>query len=163
MKEVFGLDTASSRFHTIRILPDLTPADPYSFRSSESNPDVRRIELFFRAKEFFSVLALRHPGAHVFCEEPISGRNGKTNRLLALACGAIWAAHVECDLMWHWVDITAWKKSVVGRGDVRKDQIREWSIENGAPEDWEEDHYDAHGIGVHGAQILAEVDGMAGV
>lgn len=60
--------------------------------------------------------------------------------------------------MWHWVDIAAWKKAVVGRGDVKKDKIREWSIEHGAPEDWEEDHYDSHGIGVYGAQVLAALD-----
>lgn len=161
--EFVGLDTASNRIHAVHQRTRLAEKrfevlDIWEFHASKDIPDVRRGELYRSAREFFAALEIRSPGCHVFCEEPIAGKNGKTTRLLCLATGAIWVAHLDFDLMWHWVDIAHWKKQICGSGAARKPEIQEWSLEHGGQEEWEEDHHDANGIGVSGALDLAALD-----
>lgn len=160
--EFTGLDTASNRIHSVHQSTDLATQSfnvigTWQFHASKDIPDIRRSELYRSARDYFAVLEAVSPGCHIFCEEPIAGRNGKTTRLLCLAAGAIWVAHLDFNLMWHWVDIAHWKKLIAGKGSADKDQIRDWSLEHGGSEDWEEDHYDAHGIGVAGASDLIAV------
>lgn len=145
-RSVAGLDTASNRFH-------LYLNDGRTFKhncskngSKEKDPDDRRQELYENAKYTFSILPR---GTVICCEEPIALKNGKTTRLLSLAAGAIWAAHLQFDVFWTWVDIAQWKRSVVGHGGADKDAIAMWVLMNmgkGWVEKDDADFYDAAAI-----------------
>lgn len=151
--EIVGVDTASTRLHAVWTSAGVTDY-PYklNFSTSDSNPDVRRIKIHQQAHGFFGMLP---DGTHVFCEEPLALQNGKTTRLLGLAAGAVWAAHLEFDLFWHWVDVATWKKDTVGRGNADKDDVRKWCVEQGFISDVE-DLNDAYGINRSGAKALAK-------
>lgn len=148
---VVGVDTAANRLHAVSSAWTFTYS--YGPIEDEPNPDVRRHDLFKAAK---SLYALLEPGTHVFCEEPLALRNGKTTRLLALAAGAIWAAHLEYDLFWHWADVAAWKKQVVGKGNASKEEIQAWAEKQGWRHYKDEDLTDAACIAKFGAIQLAE-------
>lgn len=120
------------------------------------NADDRRQKLFEDARTFFAFLP---SGSHVFCEEPLSLANGETTRLLGLACGAIWAAHLEFDLFWYWVNVSSWKKGVVGEPNPNKGRVQEFLQSMGVEYD-EEDLYDAHCIMGWGVKLL-EQQGIA--
>lgn len=156
--EFTGIDTASGRVHAVHQRykkGKFKVIGVWEFHANKKEgADVRRSELYRSCCEYFAMLATISPGCQVFCEEPISGRNGKTNRILGLVAGAIWTAHLDFDLMWHWVDISHWKKVICGSGGAKKLQIQEWSLKHGGKKKWEEDHHDANGIGVAGALDL---------
>jgi hypothetical protein len=116
--------------------------------------------LFRAARDFFGTLP---PGSSVFCEEPLSLQNGKTSRLLGLAAGAIWAAHTDYDLFWHWMDVSTWKKELGLGSNTKKEFVRP-AIEAMTAfrhEDREQfltfpDLYDAFAIRLTGARLLRQ-------
>lgn len=156
---IVGLDTAGNRLHGVVLdIAGETVLRRFSCEPLKgkkwSNPDVRRHQLAMRAQQEFRLLPV---GSVIFAEEPLSLQNGKTTRVLGLAAGAIWAAHLSLDLTWMWVDVSTWKKAMIGHGGATKDEVRLWSLLHGGTEDWEEDHYDAHAVGAYGAMRLAAV------
>lgn len=166
---VVGLDTASNRWHMVGVGDkSKLPIDAQTRRATEhehkalkdKNPDHRRNTLHSEAKKQFcrltNVRTRPYQQIHIFCEEPLALRNGKTTRLLGLACGAIWAAHLEFDLYWHWVDVASWKKDVIGKGNASKGEIMTWSMAHGGHADWDEDHHDAFAIGTYGVELMAK-------
>lgn len=161
---VVGLDTAANRLHAYgpddRMTFAFCPTKTKKQKEIWGNPDIRRAEL---SREFRSYLERIPDGCHIFCEEPLAQRNGKTTRMLALVCGALWQIAQEFDCYWHWVNISHWKKVVLGdgMGNADKGQIREFCIaELGMPpiegeafEDW----YDARCLQEYGAIVLGEL------
>jgi hypothetical protein len=159
---IAGLDTASDRWHVCSTSTKEGLRNAH-FRSAVKNTDERRMELYDSARSFFIRLSHMHPGAHLFCEEPLALRNGKTTRVLSLAAGAIWAAHHDLDIYWFWVDVAHWKKVVVGNGNANKDTIREWCEANpgfahqalGAGElERDPDFYDAYCLKLYGVRQI---------
>lgn len=151
---VAGMDTASNRLHAIWTT-GTSLAHPVELSVGPlkaTNPDVRRASLYDAASGYFSKLP---NGTHVFCEEPLALRNGKTTRLLCLAAGAVWAAHLSFDLYWHWVDVATWKKEAVGNGNADKPTVKEWCEKMGYFSDVE-DLNDAFAINRYGAKALAK-------
>lgn len=138
-----GIDTSSSLFAAV--LEQEGPTGPIAvetFHAKSDNPDLRRIELYRYAQSFFERLE-KQGDVWVFCEEPLAlAKNGKTTRLLGLAAGAIWAAHVAFDITWMWVDAAAWKgrESGIGLADwkraagTRKDKagVEAWGLAEAA-------------------------------
>jgi hypothetical protein len=121
---VVGVDTSSQR---LAVSLGSGRAECYD---ASGSPDERRIELHRVAREVFAAL---EPGSFVFCEEPLAlPKSGKTTRLLCMAAGAIWAAHLDFDLWWYWADVSTWKKAVIGSGRADKDDIIEWCRSNPA-------------------------------
>jgi len=154
---VAGLDTASNRCH----LYVHGWSQPWWTRvfigmKEVPNPDARRHTLYREAKAAFALLPA---GAHIFCEEPLALKNGRTTRMLGLAAGAIWAAHLDCDLFWHWVDVSHWKKAIVGNGNADKQQVRDW-VQQNLGEHWEQpedaDFYDAACLCAYGESVLGK-------
>lgn len=171
---VVGLDTASDRWHAItRPTPGnkligvdtetchATPDYKKKAHVAYKDPDVRRAEL---ANAFGVFLMWLPVGTHVFCEEPLALKNGKTTRLLALSAGSLWAmAAVRGDLIWHWVDVSHWKRVIVGNGNANKDKIRASVLERKkmskkliAAYDAEPDYWDADCLADYGLQALQE-------
>lgn len=120
---VVGIDTSSAR-----LAVSLPKQKTFVF-DADGDADERRIALFRAARTFFKSLP---PRTLAVCEEPLSLKNGKTSRLLGLAAGAIWSAHLECDIFWLWADVSHWKKETVGSGSATKAQIRTWVEEQSA-------------------------------
>ncbi len=159
---VLGLDTAANRLHGILLDADASVISRPAVKVADTNPDVRRSALYYGAVNEFDhcvgIAQRRGAELHIFCEEPLALKNGKTTRLLSLAAGAIWAAHLGFSVFWHWVDVATWKKTVIGNGNASKEMIREFLIEHhGAPEDWDEDHYDALALALYGREYLTQV------
>lgn len=133
-----GIDT--STFLLAAVIEDDEQLSCYVHESKDKNVDLRRAHLFYAAQQFFAEIG---PGSVVFCEEPLAlPKNGKTTRLLGLAAGAIWAAHVEYDVSWVWVDAAAWKGKEDGiyladwkrAAGTRKDKeaVRAWGLAEAA-------------------------------
>jgi hypothetical protein len=163
---IIGLDTSTKGFHWVATKPLYDgsgdgDAQTYGFCGMAGmDADERRQILFTTARQFFR--SLPEGGAFVFCEEPLALQNGKTTRLLGLAAGAIWAAHLDFDVTWFWVDVASWKKDVVGKGNASKEQIRAFCLANPAFQHepvhvYEEqpDLYDAWCLKVYGVRQLA--------
>lgn len=146
-----GLDTGSNRWHAVTSENVTIQSGPLKGKAWE-NPDGRRQKLYSDAEAFFALLPA---GSHIFCEEPLALKNGKTTRVLCLAAGAIWTAHLCFDLFWYWVDVASWKKQVVGNGNSDKAMIAQFVREQGH-EYPEEDLFDAHCVRMYGEQQLSE-------
>lgn len=145
---IVGLDTASTRWHAVQ-------SDGFylCINSEQSNVDRRRLELYTAARNYFKTLP---PGTTIFAEEPLAlAKNGKTTRLLGLAAGAIWAAYVDLDLEWHWVDVAHWKKVVVGNGNASKEMIKDHVMESYRVVYPQADYYDAHCLMIYGIKAEA--------
>lgn len=157
---ILGIDTAATKLHTVTIDATGTPVawtalNPVRDKAlKDGHPDVRRTILYRAAVEIFATTKAKW----VFCEEPLALQNGKTTRLLGLAAGAVWAAHLETDIFWGWAGVTEWKKRVVGKGNASKDEVTEWSKANGGGDDWDEDNHDAYAIARFGASVVAAIE-----
>lgn len=152
---VVGLDTAANRWHAVASNGMCGQCGPLKNKAWD-NPDARRQKLYNEARTFFAFLP---NGSHIFCEEPLALQNGKTTRQLGLAAGAIWAAHMEYDLFWYWVNVESWKEKVIGKGAASKQLIQE-HLKKAGIEYPEEDLYDAHAIRRYG-EIELEAQGIA--
>lgn len=129
---IVGMDTNSFGFAAH------TDDSQYFVSNAPKKVDVeeRRVQTYRESKELFLDLLIGTTTreSHVFCEEPLALKNGKTTRLLGLAAGAIWAAHVEVcvtnrvDSYWHWVDVASWKKRIVGNGNASKEMIADFVV-----------------------------------
>lgn len=143
-----GLDTASDRMHLVF---DDSEEEGKASVHVKGSTDERRAGLFEFAR---ASLGLLPAGCHVFCEEPLALRNGKTTRVLGLAAGAIWAAHLEFDLYWHWVDVSSWKKAICGNGNLKKELCVAVLQERYGLEFDEQDFYDAWALREYGKVAL---------
>lgn len=148
---IVGLDTASGRWHAVASL-----GGQIVERSTNAGtvvPDQRRIWLHTTAKKFFRELPA---GTRIFCEEPLALKNPKTTSTLGLAAGAIWAAHIDFDLWWFWVNVSTWKKEVVGNGNASKEMVAHWFHTLPTPVHYDEqDFYDARALMVYGIRQSA--------
>lgn len=160
---IVGVDTASDRWHAVSI----RDGGEFFMKGEDKqkgSPDERRHALCRSFHDFLALLIDAGDGAavHVFCEEPLALQNGKTTRLLGLVGGALWAQHLELDLMWHWTSNSAWnswagiKQSL--KTAERKRLAREFAVLNLGPyqghHQWDEDHFDAACIALHGRHQL---------
>lgn len=122
---IYGVDTGSNRVHMVGLdgTQEYIWVDPKKF----PDPDDRRQDLYVWSVEAFSNIPTT---SIVACEEPLALQNGKTTRILGLAAGAIWAAHLQFDVFWTWVNVSTWKRETVGKANANKDQVIEWVKEN---------------------------------
>jgi len=91
----------------------------------------------------------------VFIEEPIVGRGGvRSTMVQAYMSGAVQAAFVQCGCDVYMVNVSKWKREVIGRGNSTKEQVREFMVAAGMPDDLSQDAYDAGAIAVYGARLV---------
>jgi Holliday junction resolvasome RuvABC endonuclease subunit len=155
---VLGMDTASNRVHTVGLMDGIwqtgvtaaTPDTHIELRAG--NPDIRRKILYDHVYTVMQMITAGDDEVHVFCEEPLALRNGKTTRLLGLAAGACWSAHLSFNVFWHWANVSEWKREVIGKGNATKDEIRAWSVAHSGDPAWEEDSHDAYAIATYGLE-----------
>lgn len=163
---LIGVDTATDRWHACH---GDGPGDfaecklPHSRKADKErwgNPDVRRHALCDSFRSYLWLVVNDQP-ARIFCEEPLALQNGKTTRLLGLAAGALWREHAFFDAYWFWTSNSTWGKYVGIKGNMKSEErkavAKAWAIERGAPEDLDEDHYDAFCIRRHGIEVLSQV------
>lgn len=155
--QVIGIDTNSYGYHVVR------RDNIYSsFQAKKSqDADSRRMQACVHFDLFLQTVP---EGAHLFVEEPLALQNGKTTRILGLLAGALFGTFVMKgrDINWHWVDVSSWKKHVVGNGNASKDLVRMF-VSTSPPashlplDDWdaEPDYYDAYCLKLYGMRELA--------
>lgn len=159
---IIGLDTAANRWHARTEARSSGYCSALKGKAWENADDRRKV--LSRTFREFLVGTIQEKGLQlepwrviIFCEEPIAGKNGKTTRLLGLACGALWEVANDLGCQWVWVDIAHWKKVVVGNGNADKDKIAEWVKANRLeiPEaEAEVDLYDADCLLAYGEQTV---------
>jgi len=188
---VVGIDTNSFGFHAVADRPIFMPGEEAGDDQSTVGWAIvggdamdRRHVMFSIAKEFFSQLP---EGSNVFVEEPlILPKNIETTRKLVMMGGVLEAAFWQAnpDAAWFWVDVSTWRRLVLGRGSGRKefmkdlaraktlDDLRErwlkmeerhFTRDDGllATYDLQPDLYDAHCIMLYGRQALAAAPGRS--
>lgn len=134
---VVGLDTDTHGFHwsSSEPIPEGSDVDILSqmgYVAVGTSVEARRVSIYLMVLRLFRGLPAN---THVFCEEPLALRNGKTTRLLSLAAGAIWAAFVKANseqsdrsCFWYWADVAQWKKVVTGYGNSSKEDIKQFCL-----------------------------------
>lgn len=110
---------------------------------------------------------------HLWVEEAlILMKNIETTRKLVIMTGVLYGTflHEGPDAFWHWVDVSRWRKEVLGKGSGKKDELKRMAREHvaaswaGLPDEWLEelaahhtavpDLYDAACIAEYGARML---------
>jgi Holliday junction resolvasome RuvABC endonuclease subunit len=98
---------------------------------------------------------------HCFYEMPILGRGGFRSTIVqCFTSGAVQGAIYERQCPSYPVNVSSWKKAVVGKGNADKGQVGEflrlrWNAIYTAAEG-NQDVYDATAIALYGRQILAQ-------
>lgn len=80
------------------------------------------------------------PHAKVFMEAPLVGRNAYSTIVQAQVGGAVLAAASKAALDVELVNVSSWKKQVIGNGRAQKPDIAEWLKQN-----WTEAYNQASG------------------
>jgi len=98
---------------------------------------------------------------HCFYELPVLGRGGFRSTIVqCFTSGAVQGAIHERECSSYTVNVSSWKKAVVGKGNADKSQVAEflrlrWNALYTAAEG-NQDIYDATAIALYGRQILAK-------
>lgn len=98
---------------------------------------------------------------HCFYEMPILGRGGFRSTIVqCFTSGAVQGAIYERKCSAYAVNVSSWKKAVVGKGNADKSQVAEylrlrWNAIYSAAEG-NQDIYDATAIALYGRQVLAK-------
>jgi len=153
---IVGIDTNSSGFHAVELghaLPVL-----HTYQGEERTASERRPGIYHAFRKYFASL---ESGAWVFVEEALVLKtNTETTRKLVMVAGLLEAAmfEVEPDAFLAWVDVTVWRRKVLGRGGgptaVMKRMARDKSLEFGLPMcDDDPDFYDACCIALYGRAV----------
>jgi len=80
-------------------------------------------------------------------EEPVYIQNGKTHKALCCIYASVVKAFMDSKLTPQSVNISTWKKIVIGKGNANKQVVKEKMIEIlSLPDDLDQDVYDALGI-----------------
>lgn len=73
---------------------------------------------------------LKHEDAKVFMEAPLVGRSAYSTIIQAQVGGAVLAAASKAKLPVELVNVSSWKKQVIGNGRAQKPDIQEWLRKN---------------------------------
>jgi hypothetical protein len=130
---VLGIDTNSYGFHVVSSVPIFMPGmhlgdEKRTFGwtlSAEKRSDDRRYAAFAAARSFFHTLPR---ASSVFIEEPlILSGNIVTTRMLVMMGGILEAAFLQArpDATFHWVDVSTWRRRVLGVGGGKKDHMKD--------------------------------------
>jgi len=149
IEAVVGVDTASDRWHMY--------CDNGLYQCvSKLHKDIpaiqKRYTLYHAARTAFANLPYR---TMLVIEEPLALKNGKTTRLLSMACGVIEAASYDQGGIYvYYADVSQWKKEVIGNGNADKNMIKMWVTLNMGLTFDEPDYYDAAALSIYGHRLL---------
>ncbi len=105
---------------------------------------------------------------YVFVEEPLIGNNRKYSLGIAMTYGAVLSALDEVEdtypLKIFGVNVSEWKKQVIGKGNAGKDDVKNYiTVVNSryaALCDGDQDQYDAACVGLYGVLVAARADSL---
>jgi len=129
----------------------------HSYVSDAPMRDVQLLELGHYALG----IAHLHDVDQVWVEEPLLGNNHKYSLAIAETKGAILGSisHLRPNVDIQTVNVQRWKKTVIGRGNATKEQIRDYiDVTHSAYAplcDGDQDRYDATCIGIYGLLLNA--------
>jgi Holliday junction resolvasome RuvABC endonuclease subunit len=133
---IVGLDTAGDRWHAVDEFGVMRSAGPLEHQKKSApfydprwqNADARREELCRQFHVYLKELVRTEDGdpakVAICCEYPLSLKNPQTNVMLSLAAGALWDVGRSWGVTWLWVEISKWKKIVVGNGNADKKRVQ---------------------------------------
>jgi Holliday junction resolvasome RuvABC endonuclease subunit len=103
-----------------------------------------------------------HDSNYVFVEEALVGRGIKTSLQISQTVGAILAESASRGVHSEPVNVSSWKKAVVGSGNASKDTIRLWLNSHHEPYAAacgnDQDQFDAVCIALFGASTISSYD-----
>ena len=141
---IAGIDTAGDRWHAVDDQGVITSCGPLKHTNKAgkeagyADPDVRRKVMTQEFDGYLELLIAASEGdpgkVMLFVEYPIALRNPKTNIILAMAAAALWDRAMVAGVQWVWVDISVWKRVIVGSGNAGKPEIQAHVLLNWGPE-----------------------------
>jgi len=167
---VIGIDASATHIAYLSLYHDETWDIVVSTKLGKSGPEAcyharnLTLETIDRTRESVIRRFGTTPTIHCFYELPVLGRGGfRSTMVQCFTSGAVQAAIHERKCPSHPVNVSTWKKTVVGRGNADKGQVAEhlrlrWNAVYSAAEG-NQDIYDASAIALYGRQFLAS--GMA--
>jgi len=156
MKQIAGIDPGSFVIATA-----VCDEDGMLLRTFLAEPPKQRVNLALSRlcpliTEFRKHLS---PERLDFCyiEEPIYCGSFKATVAMGMVAGAIVVALEDVGIPYSFVGNSVWKKSLIGRGNATKDEIKAWVIARfGVDSDMRQDIYDAIAIAEWGRRNFAK-------
>lgn len=137
--EYFGIDTSTKAIHVVWLDSNGLPIHFYSCGSAKKNQDERFYEL---ARSFDGLVFSKDDFGAV--EKPLFVQSAPATIGLAQVVGAVKLSLFNKHIEFSPVGNTTWKKIVVGKGNVKKEQIKQFTIEKfKMQENLVQDFYDA--------------------
>jgi len=156
MKQIAGIDPGSFVIATA-----VCDEDGMLLRTFLAEPPKQRVNLALSrlwplVQEFRKHLS---PERLDFCyiEEPIYAGAFKATVAISMVCGAIVVTLQQLGIPYSFVGNGVWKKSLIGRGNATKDEIKAWVIARfEVADDLRQDCYDAIAIAEWGRRNFAK-------
>lgn len=167
---VIGIDPSATHIAYLSLYPDETWDIVVSTKLGKSGPEAcyharnLTLETIDRTRESTIRRFGKPLPIHCFYELPVLGRGGfRSTMVQCFTSGAVQGAIYERECASHPVNVSSWKKAVVGKGNADKGQVAEflrlrWNAVYSASQG-NQDIYDAATIALYGRQFLAS--GMA--
>lgn len=159
---VIGIDPSSTHIAFTILYPDETWEVVVEKKMGKSGPEAcHKARLLTLATIDTARNKCKKSSIHCFYEMPILGRGGFRSTIVqCFTSGAVQGAIYERECSAYPVNVSSWKKAVVGKGNADKGQVAEhlrlrWNAIYTAAEG-NQDIYDATAIALYGRQILAK-------
>ena len=135
-----GLDCSSLAIHGAIINDKEELISIHKWGSKLKTFDSRFPEI---TKEFSKELSKINKVEFASIEAAIFIQNPKTTIAIANVVGAVWAFLLEQSINTSIIDNRSWKKTVIGKGNSSKDDIKKFAVEKWGDEFPEQDYADA--------------------
>jgi Holliday junction resolvasome RuvABC endonuclease subunit len=159
---VIGIDPSSTHMALVVLYPDNLWEIVAVKKIGKSGPEsCHQARLLVLATIDSSRKKCESADIHCFYEMPVLGRGGFRSTIVqCFTSGAVQGAIYERNCSAHQVNVSSWKKAVVGKGNADKTQVAEylrlrWNAVYSAAEG-NQDIYDAAAIALYGRQVLAK-------
>lgn len=156
---ILGVDPSSKGLHVVVGFQELDPEffvrKELKFNESGPYTPLRAQRAYDLFQEFLARCYEEMPDSknefEVFLEGPVVGKGGvKSTMVQAYVSGAVQAACSGFGEIIHLVNVTSWKKEIVGNGRAGKSEVKRAMRGRGIPDGLQQDFYDATAICLYG-------------
>ena len=140
MQKFLGLDTSSRAIHGAVVDEDENLVDLYKWGSDKKSSAERFPEIVVEFSEEMSKINIIDNAA---VEAAIFVQNRKSLIALASIIGATWAVLVLNNIQTSLIHHAEWKKEILGKGSLKKQDIMKFAIEKWGDKFPEQDYADA--------------------
>jgi len=108
----------------------------------------------FNTREQLRNIINRCNVSHAYIEAPVYVNNRQVSMKLAMATGRLQEKLSAVGVRYDLIPIAKWKKLAIGKGNVNKEQVKEWAMTNtNLGIGYAQDCYDAAGVVLAGRKL----------